>query len=133
MIFLDTNIISYFLNANTKVEEKILEIINKDEYICTTVVNVYEILKGLKWKNNSKKEILFERFLEDVVIFTIDDDVINIASNLYSSLRKIGKTVGDADILIAAIVMKNKGTLVTNNIKHYECMYGLKLENWLKN
>jgi predicted nucleic acid-binding protein len=45
MIFLDTDIISYFLAANIKIKEKILEIIDRDEKICTTVINIYEILK----------------------------------------------------------------------------------------
>jgi tRNA(fMet)-specific endonuclease VapC len=93
MIFLDTNIISYYFNANTKIKEKILDAIDNGEDICMTV--------------------------------------INIASDLYAILRKTGKTIGDAYILIAAIVMKNNGILISNNIKHYEEIEGLKLENWL--
>jgi predicted nucleic acid-binding protein len=66
-----------------------------------------------------------------VAVFSIDDDVINIASDLYAQLRKKGVTIGDADIFIAAIVIKNKGILVTNNIKHYENIEQLNLINWL--
>jgi len=131
MIFLDTNIISYYFNSNEKIKEKLLETIDNDENICTTVINVYEIIKGFKWRNNQNKENQFKEFLKDVTIFTIDDDVINIASEIYSNLRKFGKTIGDADILIAAIVIKNNGTLVTNNAKHYEDIEHLKLTNWI--
>jgi tRNA(fMet)-specific endonuclease VapC len=131
MIFLDTNIISYYFNANTKIKEKLLEIIDNDENISTTVINIYEILKGFRWRNNKKKENQFKEFLEDVIIFTIDDDVINIAADLYSNLRKKGKTISDADILIAAIVIKNNGILVSNNEKHFEAIDQLKLINWL--
>jgi len=49
---------------------------------------------------------------------------------LYSNLRKAGKTIGDADILIAAIVIKNEGTLVSSNTKHYQNIKQLKLINW---
>ena len=131
MIFLDTDIISYYFHANDKIKEKILETIDNDKNICTTVINAYEILKGLKWRNNKKKENQFKEFLEDVIVLSIDDEVINIASDLYSSLRKSGKTIGDADILIAAIVIKNNGTLVSNNTKHYEAIEELKLVNWI--
>jgi tRNA(fMet)-specific endonuclease VapC len=131
MIFLDTDIISYYFNANVKIKEKLLAIIDNDENISTTVINVYEILKGFRWRNNKRKENQFKEFLEDVIVFSIDDDVINIASDLYSNLRKNGKTIGDADILIAAIVIKNKGTLVSNNKKHFEDIQQLKLINWL--
>jgi len=132
MIFLDTNIISYYFNADTTIKEKMLEIIDKDENIAITIINVYEILKGLKWRNNTKKENQFKEFLEDVLVFTIDDEVIDIASDLYSSLRKAGKTIGDADILIAAIVIRNAGTLVSNNTNHYDGIGNLKLINWLE-
>jgi len=131
MIFLDTDIISYYFNANIKIKEKILEAIEKNENICTTVINIYEILKGFKWKNNKSKENQFKEFLEDIIVFTIDDDVIEIASEIYSNLRKNGKTIGDADILIAAIVIKNNGILITNNIKHYDDIESLKLINWI--
>ena len=131
MIFLDTDIISYYFNANIKIKKKILEAIDNNENICTTVINIYEILKGFRWKNNKNKEIQFKEFLEDVIVFTIDDDVIEIASEIYSNLRKNGKTIGDADILIAAIVIKNNGILVTNNIKHYDDIRSLKLINWI--
>ena len=131
MIFLDTDIFSYYFNANIKIKEKILEMINNDESICTTAVNVYEVLKGLKWRNNKNKETQFREFLEDIVIFTIDTDVINIASDLYSELRKTGKTIGDADILIAAIVIRNNGILVSNNTKHYDEIKQLKFQNWV--
>ena len=62
MIFLDTDIISYYFNANIKAKEKILEIIDSDKNICMTVINVYEILKGLRWKNNNKKENQFKMY-----------------------------------------------------------------------
>jgi tRNA(fMet)-specific endonuclease VapC len=130
MIFLDTNIIFYF-TANNTVKEKLMEAVDGDEEICTTVINIYEILKGFRWKNNKRKEKQFKEFLEDVVVYSIDDDVINIASDLYAYLRKKGKTIGDADIFIAAIVIKNNGTLISNNTKHYEGIEQLNLINWL--
>ena len=131
MIFLDTNTISYYFTGNTKIKEKILETISKKEDICTTVINTHEILKGFKWKNNKTKENQFKDFLEELSLFTIDDEVVNIASDIYSNLRKAGKTIGDADILIAAIVIKNNGTLVSNNTRHYEGIEQLKLINWI--
>ncbi len=130
MIFLDSDIISYYLNANIKIKEKIFEAIDNGEDICMTVINIYEILRGFKWRNNKQKEVHFNKFLKNVAIFTIDDGATNIASSIYANLRKTGKTIGDADILIAAIVMKNKGILISNNVKHYENIEGLVLVNW---
>jgi tRNA(fMet)-specific endonuclease VapC len=75
---------------------------------------------------------MFEGFLETVPVFTIDDDVILLAADIYADLRRNGKTVGDADILIASIVINNNGKFISNNTKHYENIKGLNLINWLK-
>ena len=130
MKFLDTDIISYYFNGNKNIRDKLLEMVDNSEYIHVTVINTYEIFKGFKWKNNIKKESQFKDFLEDVFEYTIDDEVINIASDIYAKLRKKGKTISDADILIAAIVIKNKGILVTNNTMHYDGIEQLRIENW---
>jgi tRNA(fMet)-specific endonuclease VapC len=66
------------------------------------------------------------------LIFTLDDNVIELAADIYSYLRENGKTVDDADILIAAIVIKNNGKLITNNVKHYKNIENLSLINWLE-
>ena len=129
--FLDTNIISYYLAADAKVKEKVVETIYKDGGISTTQINVYEILRGLRWRNNKRKEELFKNLLKDVYVFMLDDKAIDIASSIYADLRKSGKTIEDTDVLIAAITIRNDGILVSNNTKHYEGIEQLKLINWV--
>jgi predicted nucleic acid-binding protein len=41
-------------------------------------------------------------------------------------LRKIGRN----DILIACIALANQATLVTRNVKDFQALPGLKVENW---
>jgi len=47
------------------------------------------------------------------------------AAEIYAELKKQGKLINDADILIASIV-------VTSNETHFKRIKGLKVENWLK-
>ena len=131
MIFLDTNIISYYLNGDKAVTKEILNLFDEDINICITAVNVYEVLKGFRWKKNKQFENKFNALLNHLQVYTIDDTAIDIASKLYAILRKKGINIGDADILIAAIVIANNGTLVTNNIKHFENIEQLKVVNWV--
>ena len=84
MIFLDTNIISYYFKANATVKDKMLEAIDRNEHICTTAINAYEIFKGLKRKGSKRKENQFSAFLKDVAVFTIDDGVTDITADIYS-------------------------------------------------
>jgi len=132
MIFLDSDILSYYFSGNSKINQKMTETINSGEKIALTVMNVYELLKGFKWRNNKNKELLFNKFLEMVPVFSIDNDTINFAADIYADLRKNGITISDADIIIASIIIKNNGKLVTNNTKHYCDIKELKLINWLE-
>ena len=130
MIFLDTDTLSYFLQGNTAIRDRMQSAIDSGHQICLTSINVYEIIKGLKYKNNKNKEQDFRSFLESITTYTLDIDAIMIAAKIYSQLRKRGITISDADILIASIVMANAGTLITNNLRHYQHIDDLVMENW---
>jgi tRNA(fMet)-specific endonuclease VapC len=130
MIFLDSDILSYYFSGNVKIRDKIIEAVIKKEQIALTTINVYELLKGFRWKNRTNKAALFGEFLKTVLVFTIDNSAISLAADIYADLRKSGNTVGDADILIAAIVISNNGMLISNNTKHYENIASLHLLNW---
>jgi predicted nucleic acid-binding protein len=131
MTFLDTDILSYFLRGDEIITNNISQIIERNEEIGFTTISAYEILKGFRHKNNKKKETLFLETLNNLSIFSFDNTAINIAADIYASLRKSGQTISDADIIIAAIVMSNNGILVTNNNKHFKNIKNLNLVNWI--
>jgi len=130
MIFFDTDTLSYFSTGNSVIGDKMQKAINDGNQICLTIINVYEILKGLKYKSNKNKEQWFKNFLPNITIFYLDDRAIDKAADIYSDLRKRGLTIGDADIFIASIVIANGGKFITNNIRHYQNIDGLIMENW---
>ena len=51
---------------------------------------------------------------------------------IQGELRREGKPTGEIDALIAAVARSRLDTLVTNNIRHFKNIKGLKLENWLE-
>jgi len=129
-IFLDTDIISYFFAGNINIYNKIVEEINSGNQICLTCVNVYELVKGLKYRNNKNIEQKVYEFIKDIIVFPLDNDSVQVAADIYATLKKRGLTIGDADILIASIVITANGKLITNNIKHYKDIEKLPVENW---
>ncbi len=46
------------------------------------------------------------------------------------SLEHTGQRVDQFDLLIGATALHHKMTLVTSNLKHFERMEGLSIENW---
>jgi tRNA(fMet)-specific endonuclease VapC len=57
--------------------------------------------------------------------------VLNQASEIYASLKRQGKLLPDADILITAIALTYNLILVTDD-NHFDRIDGLKVENWLR-
>jgi tRNA(fMet)-specific endonuclease VapC len=50
---------------------------------------------------------------------------------IQAELRRIGRPTGNSDTAIAAVVRSREDVLVSNNIRHFENISNLQLENWL--
>jgi tRNA(fMet)-specific endonuclease VapC len=49
-----------------------------------------------------------------------------------AALERTGTSIGDADLRIAAIALAAGATVVTGNVRHFERVAGLTVENWLE-
>ena len=47
-------------------------------------------------------------------------------------LESKGKSIGDMDLFIAATALEEDLILVTGNVRHFERIPGLKIENWME-
>ena len=95
-----------------------------------TIINEYEIRRGLEHRNAKTKMAQFEIFLENNEVLDLSFDACKIAARVYADLRRGGELLPDADIFIAAIVLANDCVLVTNNERHFYRISGLIIENW---
>jgi predicted nucleic acid-binding protein len=125
LLFLDTDILSYLLANHEAVINRVAAW--RDGQPAITAITVYEILKGFRHKPRPKKETLFNELLRKIPVYPLDDEAIRIAADSYGALSRIGKPCSYTDILLAAIVIRNGGTLYTNNIRHFELIPHLKL------
>ena len=130
LLFLDTNIISYYFNGNQIVKTKFDKALQRNDEICTTLLNVFEIIKGLRWKENKLFEEKLNFFLKQIKILPFTNEMLESAACIYASLRRQGVSIGDTDIQIASIVINYNGILITNNTKHFENISNLTIENW---
>jgi len=128
---LDTDIVSYYLKGNKTIIDRIsTETDNANSIIIPPMV-FYEIKRWLLTINASKKLTLFEKMCSLSGIDTIDMEILEIASVIYSELQKKGVIIGDNDILTASYCLYHDITLITNNEKHYLNIANLKMDNWL--
>ena len=127
---IDTDIISYFLKGNEKVFLKFKEYLLQHNSINISVITYYEIMSGLTFINATKQIEIFENFCNTASILNLTKDSVINSAKIYSKQRSKGKAIDDIDIIIAGIALSNNLILVTNNIRHFEKVEGLKIENW---
>lgn len=76
------------------------------------------------WKTDSATEQKVKEFINDSIVLAIDPEIINHCVNLRKA-RKI-KT---PDAIIAATALAYSYTLITNNVKDFANIKGLKILN----
>ena len=129
---LDTNIISYFLKGNAEIAEKIAAENSSGNTFVVPPIVYYEINNWLLKNNSISRSAIFKKIYSVNGIGEITKEALDIASSIYDKLRKGGKIIETADILIAAWCVKNGYILVSNNPKHFIAIEELQVENWLE-
>jgi len=128
---MDTNIISYVLRKDEVVISKYRAELEQGSEFAMLPIVYYEVSRWLLERNAKKMNAEFNAMCVEIPLMDTSKEVWDKAAELYVHTRRIGKPVGgDADLLIAAYCLVNDCTLVTNNIRHFEFIEGLKLTNW---
>jgi len=129
---MDTNIITAFLKKELKVVKRVSDYLEFFDRLFINVISYYEILRGLKDLGDEEKLRRFEEFIQENELVSIRKETIEKAAEIYAYLKKDGKLIEDADILMASIAIVEDFVLITDNISHFERVKGLSTENWLE-
>jgi len=129
---LDSSIIIDFLSREPSVVKKFNKtVLNGNSIVIPSVVD-YEVLRGFCHNPKPRKEAVYNNLRINCPVVENNAFIWKRAASIWAMLRKNGKTIGDADIIIAACCMENGFTLVTHNIKHFIDINGLLINDWLK-
>lgn len=71
------------------------------------------------------------QFLLPLEIVNFDRAAAVVYGNLRATLEKRGTPIGSLDTLIAAHALSLQVTLITNNIREFNRVSNLKLDNWI--
>jgi predicted nucleic acid-binding protein len=99
----------------------------------TTAINIGEIYYGAG-RSSLKKQILKafeEKVFPNLNVLPFDRESGKVFGMLKADLEKQGVGCSEPDLRIAAIALQNRMTLITGNIRHFEDIPGLKMENWI--
>jgi tRNA(fMet)-specific endonuclease VapC len=128
---LDTNIISALLKGNQLAKDQIQNAILEGSEIFINAITYYEIKRGLLAANLKNKMKRFNLFCKRFSLLLLDSEsIFDEAAEIYANLKKQGKLLEDADILIASAV-KTRDFILVSNDTDFNRIQGLKMENWM--
>ena len=88
----------------------------------------YGVQRSSRPEQNAEALILF---LLPLVIADFDYQAAEVYGRIRARLENDGKPIGPLDTLIAAHAASMDATLVTNNVKEFDRVPKLRIENWL--
>ena len=128
---LDTNICIFFLRGKFNLDEIIRQKGKENCFI--SEITVFELRFGAENSENpAKSHKAVDLFVNGISIIPIYTSIKKYATEKVR-LRKIGKPMNDEfDLLIGVTASENKLTLVTDNIKDFQNLENLTIENWFR-
>ena len=126
---LDTNICIHLFRGKFNLIEKFQKI-NLDE-CAISEITLAELMFGAENSLNPKKNYkIINTFSEQVKILPIFNS-IQIYAKEKVRLRKKGIMISDFDLLIGSTAVANDLIMVTENIKEFERISSIDIENWV--
>ena len=131
MHLLDTNICIYTMKYHPpQVRERLLAI--PPDTIAMSAIVLAELRHGIaKSQQRERNEAALADFLQFCQVFDWPEAASTPYANIRATLEKQGTIIGANDLLIAAHAMHLNAILVTNNLKEFERIPNLQLENWV--
>jgi tRNA(fMet)-specific endonuclease VapC len=127
---LDTDTFIYWMKDNPSVVSRILR--SGLDTVAGSVVSKAELFFGAFNSAQVDHNVRAVRKLAKIVSFLpLDDLAQEFFGKIKAELRCNGIPLEDSDILIAATALSTHRILVTNNVRHFSRIPGLKLENWI--
>ena len=98
----------------------------------TTAITYGELLDGAAKRGSSSLADRVRGLLAHAItILPFDDAAAERYGSLRASLESEGKPLDEPDLRIAAIALSRSLILVTGNVRHFERVDGLEIQNWL--
>lgn len=129
-VMLDTDITSYiFTHRMAKVRQRFLAFGVKD--VSISAITAAELVLGFQRASSERTRQAVERALEALLVAPFDRAAADAYGEVRFALERRGTPIGPNDMLIAAHAISLDIPLVTNNLRQFRRVPGLRVENWL--
>lgn len=128
---LDTDISSYVIKQRSPSVLAKFESVHADN-LSVSIITVAELRYGVERSSSARINISHvEAYCAKLLIWPWDFDAAVHYARIRFQLEKQGTPLAHMDLMIAAHALALNAVLVTNNIKHFDRVPGLKVETWV--
>lgn len=141
MVILDTNVLSALIRQDPDPDPIVLSWLDGQPRtsLWITAVTVFEIRYGLATMPVGRRQVIrlaaFERTLEDDLerrILPFDNGAAEHAASLAEARHRAGRPRELRDTMIAGIVLEQRATLATRNVRHFDDVGVTVVNPWQK-
>lgn len=123
---IDTNVFSYLVRGDTRAEPYRAYLAGRQLAVSfQTVAELRRWAIERRWGVSRHRELT--RLLDLVVVYLVDDTIINAWAEITARLRPTGRPITDGDAWIAATAWVLDIPLVTHNRRHFDTISGLEV------
>jgi tRNA(fMet)-specific endonuclease VapC len=126
---IDTDWVINHLRGTARATEKLEELASSG--LALSIISLAELYEGIyRSLNPDSAEKSLNRFLTAITVLGINEAICRTFGRERARLRKEGKLIGDFDLLIASTCLHHDLTLLTDNVREFERVEGIKLINY---
>jgi len=129
---LDTNTLIYLIKLRPPAVAARVNALSDDDQLCMSFVTFSELLKGAEGSSRKDEVLLrLDALVRQVpVLYSIDRDMCEHYATQAHRLKVAGTPIGGNDLWIACHALAENATLVTNNVREFERIAGLRVVDW---
>jgi tRNA(fMet)-specific endonuclease VapC len=131
---LDTDTLIYLIKHRPPSVAARVDALAPDDVLCMSFVTFAALLQGAE---GSVRKAEVRRRLDGLartvpVLYDVGRSLCEHYATHFARLRAAGTPIGANDLWIACHALQAEATLVTNNLREFRQIRGLKLENWVR-
>ena len=127
---LDTNIVSDLVRHPQGKAAQCLALVDPTR-VCTSIIVVSELRYGVEKKGSVKLTRQLEKVLSGLDSLPYANPADFHYGRIRAKLQLLGQPIGYNDFLIAAHALALDAILVTDNVREFNRVPNLRVENWL--
>jgi tRNA(fMet)-specific endonuclease VapC len=126
---LDTNALTELIRSPHGTLAKKLNALDPDT-VCTSIVAACELRFGAQRKGSASLTQRVEQLLQALPVLPLDTPADEHYADIRATLERSGTPIGSHDLFIAAHARSRGMTLLTRNLREFQRVPGLAVEDW---